>query len=288
MQAPEYGATCGFFPVDAATIDYPQDLRPQAGARVKLVTAYAKAQGLFRTAKSLDPVFMEKLMLDLGDVVPSMAGPKRPEGRVALPVRSPAVSPGAMTTEYKKAADISKRFAVDGRNFDLGHGDVVIAAITSCTNTSNPSVLPVGAGLLARNAAAKGLKAAPWVKHLALAPGSRWSRSISRSILALQLELDKVGFNLVGFGCTTCIGNSLARCRRRSRSRSTTTASSVPPCCRATATSRGRVSSRRAGQLLCLAAAGGRLRLGRNGDQGSLGRSSRSATATARTASRCT
>ena len=144
------------------------------------------------------------MTLDLGDVVPSMAGPKRPEGRVALP----AVADGfaaAMETEYRKAAEASKRYAVEGKNFDLGHGDVVIAAITSCTNTSNPSVL-IGAGLLARNAAAKGLKAKPWVKT-SLAPGSQ----VVAEYLAnsgLQKDLDKVGFNLVGFGCTTCIGNS--------------------------------------------------------------------------------
>src|SRR5579871_3890634 len=201
--APEYGATCGFFPVDAATIDYLKTSGRKAD-RVKLVQAYAKAQGLFRTNKSADPVFTETLTLDLSDVVPSMAGPKRPEGRVALP----SVSDGfatAMANEYKKAAEASQRYAVEGREFDLGHGDVVIAAITSCTNTSNPSVL-IGAGLLARNAAAKGLKAKPWVKT-SLAPGSQVvAEYLSNS--GLQKELDKVGFNLVGFGCTTCIGNS--------------------------------------------------------------------------------
>jgi aconitate hydratase len=201
--SPEYGATCGFFPIDAETIDYLKT-SGRAPARVALVTAYAKAQGLFRTAKSSDPVFTETLTLDLGDVVPSMAGPKRPEGRVALP----AVADGfaaAMTSEYKKGAEASKRYPVENRNFDLGHGDVVIAAITSCTNTSNPSVL-IGAGLLARNAAAKGLNAKPWVKT-SLAPGSQVvAEYLSNS--GLQLDLDKVGFNLIGFGCTTCIGNS--------------------------------------------------------------------------------
>src|SRR5437762_1015240 len=164
-----------------------------------LVTAYTKAQGLFRTAKTPDPVFTETLRLDLGDVVPSMAGPKRPEGRVALPAVAEGFS-AAMASEYKKAADLSKRYPVENRNFDLGHGDVVIAAITSCTNTSNPSVL-IGAGLLARNAAAKGLTAKPWVKT-SLAPGSQ----VVAEYLAnsgLQLDLDKVGFNLIGFGCTT-------------------------------------------------------------------------------------
>jgi aconitate hydratase len=201
--APEYGATCGFFPVDSETIDYLKT-SGRASARVALVTKYAKAQGLFRTSASPDPVFTETLTLDLGDVVPSMAGPKRPEGRVALP----AVAEGfasAMVSEYKKATDAAQRFPVEGRNFDLGHGDVVIAAITSCTNTSNPSVL-IGAGLLARNAAAKGLTAKPWVKT-SLAPGSQVvAEYLSNS--GLQLDLDKVGFNLIGFGCTTCIGNS--------------------------------------------------------------------------------
>src|SRR6266478_1040291 len=201
--SPEYGATCGFFPIDAETIDYLKT-SGRAPARVALVTAYAKAQGLFRTAKSPDPVFTETLTLDLGDVVPSMAGPKRPEGRVALP----AVAEGfakALTSEYKKGTEASKRYSVEHRNFDLGHGDVVIAAITSCTNTSNPSVL-IGAGVLARNAAAKGLNAKPWVKT-SLAPGSQVvAEYLSNS--GLQLDLDKVGFNLIGFGCTTCIGNS--------------------------------------------------------------------------------
>ncbi|MBV8921573.1 MAG: aconitate hydratase AcnA, partial [Bradyrhizobium sp.] len=201
--APEYGATCGFFPVDAATIDYLKT-SGRTPSRVALVQAYAKAQGLFRNAKSEDPVFTETLTLDLGDVVPSMAGPKRPEGRVALPSVAEGFA-AAMTSEYKKADDADKRYAVEGRDFDLGHGDVVIAAITSCTNTSNPSVL-IGAGLLARNAVAKGLKAKPWVKT-SLAPGSQ----VVAEYLAnsgLQKDLDKIGFNLVGFGCTTCIGNS--------------------------------------------------------------------------------
>jgi len=201
--APEYGATCGFFPVDKEAIDYLK-ISGRASPRVALVDKYTKAQGLFRTAKTPDPVFTETLVLDLADVVPSLAGPKRPEGRVALP----AVAEGfatAMANEYKKAEDAANRYAVEGRKDDLGHGDVVIAAITSCTNTSNPSVL-IGAGLLARNALAKGLKAKPWVKT-SLAPGSQ----VVAEYLAnsgLQKDLDKVGFNLVGFGCTTCIGNS--------------------------------------------------------------------------------
>src|SRR5215210_381166 len=201
--APEYGATCGFFPVDAETIDY-HKTSGRSAARVALVTAYAKAQGLFRTSKSPDPVFTETLTLDLADVVPSMAGPKRPEGRVALP----AVAEGfaaAMVGEYKKAADFSKRYPVDNRNFDLGHGDVVIAAITSCTNTSNPSVM-IGAGLLARNAAARGLKTKPWVKT-SLAPGSKVVSEYYDQA-GLTESLEALGFHNVGYGCTTCIGNS--------------------------------------------------------------------------------
>jgi aconitate hydratase len=200
--SPEFGATCGFFPIDAATIDYLKT-SGRTAARVALVTKYAKAQGLFRTAASPDPVFSEKLTLDLGTVVPSLAGPKRPEGRQALPAIADGFA-NALANEYRRT-DAAERFPVEGRNFDLGHGDVVIAAITSCTNTSNPTVL-IAAGLLARKAAAKGLVAKPWVKT-SLAPGSQ----VVAEYLAnsgLQLDLDKVGFNLVGFGCTTCIGNS--------------------------------------------------------------------------------
>ena len=201
--APEYGATCGFFPVDKEALEYLKT-SGRAAARVALVTKYAKAQGMFRTSTTADPVFTETLTLDLADVVPSLAGPKRPEGRVALPSVADGFA-AAMENEYKKAMEQSERYAVEGRADDLGHGDVVIAAITSCTNTSNPSVL-IGAGLLARNAAAKGLKAKPWVKT-SLAPGSQ----VVAEYLAnsgLQKDLDKVGFNLIGFGCTTCIGNS--------------------------------------------------------------------------------
>ncbi|RWE20952.1 aconitase family protein, partial [Mesorhizobium sp.] len=167
--APEYGATCGFFPVDGETIRY-LTMSGREESRIALVEAYAKAQGMWRDAGSADPVFTDLLELDLGDVVPSMAGPKRPEGRVALE-GIPAGFAKAMESEYKKAAEISKRYAVEGAGHDLGHGDVVIAAITSCTNTSNPSVL-IGAGLLARNANRVGLKQKPWVKT-SLAPGSQ-------------------------------------------------------------------------------------------------------------------
>ncbi|MGL5736846.1 MAG: aconitate hydratase AcnA, partial [Beijerinckiaceae bacterium] len=173
-------------------------------ARIALAEKYAKAQGMFRSAKTPDPVFTDTLELSLDDVIPSLAGPKRPEGRVAL-TDVKAGFAAAMEAEYKKAGDIATRYKVEGKNFDLGHGDVVIAAITSCTNTSNPSVL-IGAGLLARNAVAKGITVKPWVKT-SLAPGSQ----VVAEYLAnsgLQKDLDKLGFNLVGFGCTTCIGNS--------------------------------------------------------------------------------
>ncbi len=201
--APEYGATCGFFPVDGETLNYLTN-SSRKKARIDLVEKYAKAQGLFRTKSSKDPVFTDTLELELSTVVPSMAGPKRPEGRVALE-GIPAGFAAAMETEYKKAAEISKRYKVAGREHDLGHGDVVIAAITSCTNTSNPSVL-IGAGLLARNALAKGLKTKPWVKT-SLAPGSQVVGEYLKNS-GLQKDLDKLGFNLIGYGCTTCIGNS--------------------------------------------------------------------------------
>jgi aconitate hydratase len=201
--APEYGATCGFFPVDGETLNY-LTTSSRKKARIELVEKYAKAQGLFRTKASKDPIFTDTLDLDLGSVVPSMAGPKRPEGRVALE-GIPAGFTAAMESDYKKAAEMGKRYKVAGADHDLGHGDVVIAAITSCTNTSNPSVL-IGAGLLARNALAKGLKTKPWVKT-SLAPGSQVVADYLKNS-GLQKDLDKLGFNLVGFGCTTCIGNS--------------------------------------------------------------------------------
>jgi aconitate hydratase len=200
---PEYGATCGFFPVDAETLDY-LTTTGRKTARVALVEKYTKAQGLFATRATPDPVFTDTLELDLTTVQSSMAGPKRPEGRADLGAIKAGFA-AAMDTEYKKAAELSRRVKVEGQNFDLGHGDVVIAAITSCTNTSNPSVL-MGAGLLARNAVAKGLKVHPWVKT-SLAPGSQVvAEYLAKS--GLQKDLDKLGFNLVGFGCTTCIGNS--------------------------------------------------------------------------------
>jgi len=201
--APEYGATCGFSPIDDDTIRYLKDTGRPAEL-VSLVAAYAKAQGMYRVKNTLDPIFTDVLKLDLSTVEPSLAGPKRPQDRVPLK----AVKAGfaaAMDKEFNKAGEMNKRVRVNGKNYDLGHGDVVIAAITSCTNTSNPNVM-IGAGLLARKAVARKLTPKPWVKT-SLAPGSQVvAEYLDKS--GLQKDLDKLGFNLVGFGCTTCIGNS--------------------------------------------------------------------------------
>ncbi len=201
--APEYGATCGFFPVDSETINY-LTTSGREHDRIALVEAYSKAQGLWLDGSAGEPVFTDTLQLDLGDVVPSLAGPKRPQDRVELT----AVKAGfaaSLAGEFKKPGEGEKRVPVEDRDFTVGHGDVVIAAITSCTNTSNPSVM-VASGLVARKAAAKGLKPKPWVKT-SLAPGSQVvAEYLSAS--GLQKDLDAIGFNLVGFGCTTCIGNS--------------------------------------------------------------------------------
>ncbi|MGC2644209.1 MAG: aconitate hydratase AcnA [Pseudolabrys sp.] len=201
--SPEYGATCGFSPIDDDTIRYLKDTG-RSPDLVALVAAYAKAQGMYHVKTTPDPMFTDILKLELGSVEPSLAGPKRPQDRVALKeVKSGfAVS---MDKEFGKSAEAKKRVKVSGKNYDLGHGDVVIAAITSCTNTSNPNVM-IGAGLLARKAAAKGLTVKPWVKT-SLAPGSQVvGEYLDKS--GLQKDLDKLGFNLIGFGCTTCIGNS--------------------------------------------------------------------------------
>jgi aconitate hydratase len=201
--APEYGATCGFFPIDKETLRYLADTG-RSREQVALVEAYAKAQGLFHTSRTPDPVFTDTLSLDLRIVEPSLAGPKRPQDRVPLS-RVKTGFLDSLDKEFKKSAEAGKRIDVQGKRFDLGHGDVVIAAITSCTNTSNPSVM-IGAGLLARNARKKGLAVKPWVKT-SLAPGSQVvGEYLAKS--GLQKDLDALGFNLVGFGCTTCIGNS--------------------------------------------------------------------------------
>jgi aconitate hydratase len=200
--APEYGATCGFFPVSQATIDFllKSGRTPE---RVALVEAYAKAQGMWFDP-AVEPVFTDTLELDLSTVEPSLAGPKRPQDRVALS-NVAAEFAAALTGDFGKAGKEDERVAVEGEAFSVGHGDVVIAAITSCTNTSNPSVL-IAAGLLARNAVAKGLKVKPWVKT-SLAPGSQVVTDYLNSA-GLTKDLDALGFNLVGYGCTTCIGNS--------------------------------------------------------------------------------
>ncbi|MFC3079329.1 aconitate hydratase AcnA [Phenylobacterium terrae] len=200
--APEYGATCGFFPITKATIDY-LAATGRAPERVALVEAYAKAQGLWRDPTDPDPVFSDTLQLDLTDVRPSLAGPKRPQDRVVL-TDAASEFRTALTGEFGKA-DYTERFPVSGENFDLGNGDVVIAAITSCTNTSNPSVL-IAAGLVAKKAVEKGLQVKPWVKT-SLAPGSQVVTDYLKAA-GLTKHLDALGFNLVGYGCTTCIGNS--------------------------------------------------------------------------------
>ena len=200
--APEYGATCGFFPVDDDTIAYLKATGRPA-ERLALVEAYAREQGLWRDEEE-EPVYSETLELDLASVVPSLAGPKRPQDRVELS-NAAAGFARAIADIRPKATRCGNRAAVKGADYELADGHVVIAAITSCTNTSNPSVL-IGAGLLARNAVARGLTRKPWVKT-SLAPGSQ----VVTDYLAkagLQDDLDALGFDLVGYGCTTCIGNS--------------------------------------------------------------------------------
>lgn len=197
--APEYGATCGFFPIDAETLRY-LEFSGRDPHRVRLVEAYAKAQGMWRDAHSPEPVYTDTLELDLGDVEPSLAGPKRPQDRVAL-----TQAAGAFTKLLADAGTAPAPTKVEGMDHDLNHGDVVIAAITSCTNTSNPSVM-VAAGLVARKAREKGLTRKPWVKT-SLAPGSQVVTEYLNAA-GLNVDLDAVGFNTVGYGCTTCIGNS--------------------------------------------------------------------------------
>jgi aconitate hydratase len=201
--APEYGATCGFFPIDAETVRFLKNTARKP-ARVALVEKYAKAQGLWRNAKSADPVFTDTLSLDMTTVEPSMAGPMRPQDRVPLSGISGNFAEHLIKT-WKKEDSANKRAKLEGSELSIGHGDVVIAAITSCTNTSNPSVM-IGAGLVAQKAVKRGLKVRPWVKT-SLAPGSQ----VVTDYLAkagLDKPLDKLGFTLAGYGCTTCIGNS--------------------------------------------------------------------------------
>ena len=199
--APEYGATCGFFPIDQRTMDY-MELSGR-GDQIPLIKAYAKAQGMWREADTPDPVFTDTLELDMDSVEPSLAGPKRPQDRVLL---------SDMASEFKTLVDTvyeggagGKDVAIEGEDYGITDGDVVIAAITSCTNTSNPDVM-IAAGLVAKKARALGLTRKPWVKT-SLAPGSQVVTDYLDKA-GLSDDLDAIGFDLVGYGCTTCIGNS--------------------------------------------------------------------------------
>ncbi len=200
--APEYGATCGFFPVDQVTIDYLR-LTGRDEDRIALVEAYSKAQGMWRDSNSPDPVFTATLELELSQVQPSLAGPKRPQDRVSL--GDIGASFDLLLETSGKTQQASSSVPVAGEDFGLKHGAVVIAAITSCTNTSNPNVL-MAAGLVAKKALERGLTRAPWVKS-SLAPGSKVVTDYLERA-GLTTYLDQLGFNLVGYGCTTCIGNS--------------------------------------------------------------------------------
>jgi aconitate hydratase len=222
--APEYGATCGFFPIDAETLRYLR-LTGRAAERIALVEAYARAQGLWRDADTPDPRFTDTLALDIGTVQASLAGPKRPQDRVLLSnssaefdrelatmlgvdgdaAEAKMVGEGGGVNGAREPTSLDRAVAVRGTDYQIRHGDVVIAAITSCTNTSNPSVM-IGAGLLARHAVQKGLRVKPWVKT-SLAPGSQVVTDYLQAS-GLQADLDELGFQLVGYGCTTCIGNS--------------------------------------------------------------------------------
>ena len=201
--APEYGATCGFFPIDGETVQFLKNTARKP-ARVALVEKYAKAQGMFRGKKSPDPVFTDTLSLDMDTVESCMAGPMRPQDRVSLSGIAGNFAEHLMTT-FKKEAAANTRAKLEGSENSIGHGDVVIAAITSCTNTSNPNVM-MGAGLLAEKAVKRGLKTRPWVKT-SLAPGSQVVTDYLKKA-GVDKALDKLGFNLAGYGCTTCIGNS--------------------------------------------------------------------------------
>lgn len=219
--APEYGATCGFFPVDEETIKYLR-LSSRDDETIELVEAYTKAQGLWRNKDSADPVYTDTLSLDISTVEPSIAGPKRPQDKINLSEAAhafhvllkdiqntkPATAAADMADEGPAAVsteESDKRFPIKGKDFDIGHGDIVIAAITSCTNTSNPSVM-LAAGLVARKAKELGISVKPWVKT-SLAPGSKVVTEYLEAS-GVQDDLDALGFNLVGYGCTTCIGNS--------------------------------------------------------------------------------
>ncbi len=201
--APEYGSTCGIFPIDHETLQY-LALTGRSAEQIAVIEAYAKAQGFYRERGAADPVFTDVVTLDLATVVPTIAGPRRPHDKVALS--------SAKEVWSKALADLRKgeppkraRLRLGEEDVEIGDGSVVIAAITSCTNTSNPYVL-IAAGLVARNAVRRGLTSRPWVKT-SLAPGSKVVTRYLQEAGLLQ-ELEKLGFNLVGYGCTTCIGNS--------------------------------------------------------------------------------
>ena len=211
--SPEYGSTCAIFPIDAETLEY-LEVTGRPPERIALVEAYAKAQGLFRTDETPDPSYNDVVELDLATVVPSLAGPRRPQDRVSLPdVKAsfakelPSLAATAKKVKEVAPADLRTRvpLKLNGTQAEIGHGSVVIAAITSCTNTSNPSVL-VAAGLLAKKAVEAGLERKPWVKT-SLAPGSKVVTEYLREA-GLTPALETLGFHLVGYGCTTCIGNS--------------------------------------------------------------------------------
>ena len=202
--APEYGATCGFFPIDEKTIDY-LTFTGRSDEQVALVEAYAKEQGLWLNAGDADPVFTSSIELDLSTVVPSISGPKRPQDKIELTAASDAFGKELVGAFKVNPAEVNNEYLVEGETYKLKHGSVAIATITSCTNTSNPSVM-IAAGLVAKKARALGLKSQPWVKT-ALSPGSK----VVTDYLVesgLQQSLDELGFNLTGYGCMSCIGNS--------------------------------------------------------------------------------
>jgi aconitate hydratase len=201
---PEYGATVGYFPIDDETLRY-MTLTARDPHLIKLVETYAKVQGMFRTDASPDPMFTDTLELDLASVVPSISGPRRPQDRIALTDSKKAFAEALPSLMKSKNAEKKVAVQLNGDKFELKHGSVVISAITSCTNTSNPSVM-IGAGLLAKKAGEKGLASKPWVKT-SLAPGSRVVTEYLKDS-GLLTHLEKIGFHIVGYGCTTCIGNS--------------------------------------------------------------------------------
>ncbi|MEP1591366.1 aconitate hydratase AcnA, partial [Sulfitobacter sp.] len=200
--APEYGATCGYFPIDDKTLDYLR-LTGRDEADIALAEAYAKEQGFWRHDDAAEAIYTKTLSLDMTSVVPSLSGPKLPQQRVSMSELDEEFNRDLSAVFNRD--DSAGRVAVDGMDYDLGHGDVTIAAITSCTNTSNPSVL-IAAGLVARKARQLGLQRKPWVKS-SLAPGSQVVTDYLDKA-GLSDDLDYLGFNLVGYGCTTCIGNS--------------------------------------------------------------------------------